>query len=153
MNTSQLLHRIARKLGVTLRVPSSETQKLEAIDRAVSPLTAAAPTVSSLGFTAGLTNDTFVLTFSEPVNLSPVSSPGTVSVLTVDQGSGAEEQSAVTVTQTGPSEVTITALTTAYDTPSHVAVRFAADSVFVTSAATGARAKTGTDGILVLSGV
>lgn len=104
MTTPQIIKRIARKLGITLRVPSSESQKLEAIDGALPKFISAPPYVSGVTH-ASDAEDTVVLTYNEAVQelgtgqwlLARVLDDGTVEV-----------EDATSVIQTGASEITLT---------------------------------------------
>lgn len=149
MTTPQILKSIARKLGITFRVPSSESQKLEAVSKAIDPLVADAPYPTGAVFTAGGSDDTLVLTFSGPIELGPVSDPGDVALFIIDSAAGSEELTVTAVEQTGTDEITITADTGAIDTPDAYAVQLTGNTVSIIGTETGARVRTTAGGLLV----
>ena len=107
MTTSQILKSIAHKLSLTFRVPSSESQKLEAINKALPRFTTDPPYVADLAYTAD-TEDTVVLTYSEPVELLAGATPERWELLAVASDGSTGSEQATAAEQTGESEITLT---------------------------------------------
>ncbi len=104
MTTSQILKSIARKLGLTFRIPSSESQKLEAINSALPKFVDAPPYVTGVTH-ASDAEDTVVLTYSEAVQ--ELGTGQWILARVLDDGT-VETEDATSVTQTGASEITLT---------------------------------------------
>lgn len=113
MNTSQILKSIARKLGLTFRVPSSESQKLEAVNDALPRFTSPAPYISSLAYTAD-TDDTVVITYNEPVELLAGTTPERWELFIISSDGSTGSEQATTAEQTGDAEITLTFPAAAY---------------------------------------
>ena len=152
MTTPQIIKRIARKLGITMRVPSSESQKLEAIDGALPKFTSAPPFVESAVLVDGSTDLAITLTFNEPVELNTTVAPSVFTAYAVETAAGLIEGAATAVVQTSPTEITVTTETLLSVTADYLAVRMTTSDAIV-SVATLAPAKAGADGILALIGV
>lgn len=138
MNTSQILKSIAHKLGITLRVPSSEQQKLEAIRDTLPRFIEAPPYVASVAYTSAA-EDTVVLTYSEAVQ--ELGTGQWVMDLVLDDGT-VEFATAETVTQTGPAEITLTFAASA-GTATFIGIRHASFVTTVLSATTFAPERIG----------
>lgn len=106
MNTSQILKSIAHKLGLTFRVPSSESQKLEAINDALPRFTSPAPYV--VGVTEVPSSSTeWIVEYSEPVALLSTVDATAYSFVLYSGSEAGEAVSGVAISQTSATEITI----------------------------------------------
>ena len=106
MTTSQILNSIARKLGLTFRVPSSESQKLEAINDALPRFTSEAPYVVSVTEVPSSSTE-WTVVYSEPVELLSTADATDYSFVLYSGSEAGEAVSGVAISQTSATEITI----------------------------------------------
>jgi hypothetical protein len=106
MTTSQILKSIAHKMGLTFRVPSSESQKLEAINDALPRFTTAAPYIVSVTEVPS-SSTAWTVVYSEPVELLSTADATSYNFVLYSGSEAGEAVSGVAISQTSATEITI----------------------------------------------